>query len=134
MANLFYSKGLEGFADGSIDWDTHDIRVVLCTSAYTRNLTTDDNLDDVPAGSRVVVSGSLTGKTATDGILDAADVTFAALSGSAVTQLVIYKHTGTESTSRLILNCNAGDGFPLTPTGSDVNLIWSDGANKIAAL
>lgn len=35
MANVLYDKGREGFLDGSIDWDTDDIRVVLCRSTYT---------------------------------------------------------------------------------------------------
>ena len=35
MANALYDPGREGFLDGSIDWDTNDIRVMLALSTYT---------------------------------------------------------------------------------------------------
>jgi len=103
MANALYDKGRQGFLDGSIDWDTDDIRVILVdTGAYTVNLATHDNLDDVPGGARIATSAALGGKTATDGIADATDIVFTAVTGTTVEALVIYQHTGVESTSRLI--------------------------------
>ena len=54
MANALYDKGRQGFLEGSIDWDTDDIRIILVDLAdYTVNLATHDNLDDIPAGARV---------------------------------------------------------------------------------
>src|SRR4030042_6150695 len=103
MANALYDKGRQGFLDGSIDWDTDDIRCILIDSAdYTVNLATHDNLDDIPAAARVAVSGALTTKTVVDGIADADDVTFSAVTGDSVEGIALYKNTGTESTSRLI--------------------------------
>jgi hypothetical protein len=34
MANALFDPGREGFLDGSIDWDTDDIRVMLVKSTY----------------------------------------------------------------------------------------------------
>jgi hypothetical protein len=54
MASGLYAKGREGFLDGTIDWDTDTIKCVLVDTAdYTVNLSTHDNLDDVPSGARV---------------------------------------------------------------------------------
>lgn len=123
MANALYDKGREGFLDGSIDWDTHDIRVILVdVNDYTVNLATHDNLDDVPAGARVAVSSSLAGKTVTNGVADADNVTFSAVTGDPSEALVIYKHTGTESTSRLIAYIDTATGLPVTPNGGDITV------------
>lgn len=135
MANALYDKGRQGFLDGSIDWDTDDIRAILVdTGAYTINLATHDNLDDIAGGARIAVSSSLTGKTATDGVADADDVTFTSVTGNSVEMIVLYKHTGTESTSRLICAIDTATGLPLTPNGGNVTVAWDNGANKIFKL
>ena len=135
MANSLYTKGKQGLIDGSIDLDTHDIRVVLVDGAdYTPNLATHDNLDDIPSGARVAVSGALASKTVVDGVFDAADIVIAAVTGDQFEYLVLYKHTGTESTSRLIMLSDTASGLPCTPNGSDITLAWDNGANKIFKL
>ena len=135
MANALYAKGREGFLDGSIDWDTHTIKVVLVDSAlYTPNMSTDDNLDDIASGARVATSGALTGKTVTGGVADADDVTFTTVTGATSEYLVIYKDTGTESTSRLIALIDTATGLPVTPNGGDILVTWDNGANKIFKL
>lgn len=136
MASGLYDKGREGFLDGSIDWDTHDIRVILVDNGnYTVNLLTHANLTDIPVGARVATSGSLTSKTVTAGVADATDVTFTAVTGSTVESIVIYKHTGTESTSRLIAYIDsASSGLPATPNGQDITIQWDNGTNKIFKL
>jgi len=135
MANSLYDHGREGFLDGSIDWDTDDIRAILIDVAdYTVDLDADVNLDDIPAAARVAVSGALTGKTVTDGVADAADVTFSAVTGDQSEALVIYKHTGTESTSRLIAYIDSATGLPVTPNGGDIKVEWDNGSDKIFRL
>lgn len=135
MANALYDKGRQGFLEGLIDWDTDDIRLILIDAAdYVVNLATHDNLDDIAVAARVAVSGSLTGKTVTDGVADAADVTFTAVSGDVSEALVLYKHTGVESTSRLIAYIDAATGLPVTPNGGNINVVWDNGANKIFKL
>ena len=135
MANSLYTKAKQGLIDGSIDLDTDDIRVVLVDGAdYTPNLATHDNLDDIPAPARVAVSGALASKTVTDGVFDAADIVVAAVTGDQFEYLVLYKHTGVESTSRLIMLIDTASGLPCTPNGSDITLSWDNGANKIFKL
>lgn len=135
MTNALYDKGRQGFLEGAIDWDTDDVRVILVdTGAYTVNLATHDNLDDVPGGARIATSGAFSGKTVTDGVADANDVTLSSVSGAQSEALVIYKHTGTESTSRLIAYIDTATGLPITPNGADITIQWDNGANKIFKL
>lgn len=135
MANALYNKGREGFLDGNIDWDTNNIKAILVdTGAYTVNLSTHDNLDDIAAGARIATSGNLASKTVTDGVADAADVTFSAVSGATVEAIVLYKDTGTESTSRLIAYIDTATGLPVTPNGGDITVQWDNGSNKIFKL
>jgi len=135
MTNALYDKGRQGFLDGSIDWDTDDIRLILIdTGAYTVNLATHDFLDDVPGGARIAVSSSLAGKTATDGVADANDVVLTSVSGVQSEALILYKHTGTDSTSRLICYIDTATGLPITPNGADITIQWDNGSNRIFKL
>ncbi len=135
MANALFDKGREGFLDGSIDWDTNDIRLILVDEGTDNpNVATDDNLDDIAAGARVAVSNALDSPTVTAGVADAADEVLSAVAGATVEDITIYKHTGTEGTSRLIAKIDTATGLPLTPNGGDVTIAWDNGANKIFKL
>lgn len=71
---------------------------------------------------------ALASKTYTNGIFDAADVTFTALSNSSVSVegIVIYIDTGTDGTSRLVSFVDEGvTGLAFTPSGSDVTIQWN---------
>ncbi|WP_328439082.1 hypothetical protein [Nocardia puris] len=43
----WYGLGLQSLANGEIDWDTHTIKVMLCTSSYTPNQDTHRYKSDV---------------------------------------------------------------------------------------
>ena len=134
MANALYDKGREGFLDGSIDWDTDTIKVALIdTGVYTVNLSTHDMWDDASAGV-IGTPQTLGTKTVTAGVADAADATFTAVTGATVEALIIYKDTGTPSTSRLIAYIDTATGLPVTPNGGDITVAWDSGANKIFKL
>jgi ApbE superfamily uncharacterized protein (UPF0280 family) len=135
MANALYAKFKELLLGGDIALDADNIKVVLVDAAdYTVNLATHDNLDDIPVGARVATSGNLTGKSITNGVFDAADVTLTAVTGDPSEALVIYKDTGTASTSSLIAYIDTATGLPVTPNGGDITITWDNGANKIFAL
>lgn len=136
MANALYDKGREGFLDGSIDWDTDDIRVMLVKSGYTFSAA-HDFVDDITGGSfdngRSAALGS---KTVTSGVADAADTTITATAATACNALVIFKHTGSDATARLIAYIDTpSSGLPFTPAASQVvPVTWDNGANKIFKL
>jgi hypothetical protein len=134
MANALYDTGRNAFLTGDIDWVADTIKVTLVDAAdYTVNLSTHDFIDDVPSAARVATA-TLAGKSATAGVADANDVTFTAVSGDISEALVIWKDTGTESTSPLIAYIDTATGLAVTPNGGDINVTWDNGSNKIFKL
>ena len=135
MANALYNPGREGFLDGSIDWDTDDIRVMLVLSTYTF-VATHKFITDIGAVDNGRTSAELGSKTVTDGIADAGNTSLVATAASASKALVIFKHTGSDATARLIAYIDTVTaGLPFTPSaGQTVNITWDDGANKIFKL
>ncbi|MFF6951831.1 hypothetical protein ACFZAD_24630 [Streptomyces iakyrus] len=135
MANALYDKGREGFLTGAINWTSDNIKAVMVdTGAYTADLANHEDLADIPSGARISTSGNLSSKTATAGVADAADVTFSTVTGATVEALVLYKDTGTASTSRLIAYIDTATGLPITPNGGDINIAWPNGSSKIFKL
>lgn len=133
MANALYDKGREKFLDADIDWAAHNIIVLLVTAGYTANLATHEFITDL--GANIVArSGNLAGKSATAGVADASDVTITAVSGSAVTQLILARDTGTDATSPLIARIDTATNLPVTPNGGDITVQWDNAGNKIFKL
>ncbi|MGH3986592.1 MAG: hypothetical protein ACRDTZ_04655 [Pseudonocardiaceae bacterium] len=135
MVNALYDTGRAAFLGADVDWLADNIKCVLVDIAdYTADLSTDDFLDDVPSGARVATSANLVDKTAAAGVADAANVTFTTVTGDPCEALVIYKDTGTASTSQLIAYIDTATGLPVTPNGGNIDVTWNDGANKIFKL
>lgn len=135
MTAALYDGGREGFLGAEIDWDADDIRMILVdTALYTVNLASHRNLDDVPAGARVKVSGSLINKTKTAGVADADDTPILNVTGATAEALILYQHTGVEGTSRLIMYTDEATNLPYLPNGGDIESRWDDGPNKIFKL
>ncbi len=135
MANALYGLGRQGFLNGSLDWDTQEIRILLVDNAdYTVSIDVDNALDDVPGAGRVAESDALASKTVTLGVADAADKTWSAVSGDVSESIVGFYETGTESTSLLIFYIDTATGLPVTPNGGDITVAWDAGANRIFKL
>ena len=136
MANALFSPGREGFLDGSIDWDTNDIRVMLVKSAYTF-VASHKFITDLPAATadngRSLALGT---KTVTDGIADAADTSLTATAAAACNAYIIFQNTGADATARLIAYIDTvTSGLPFTPAaGGTVNIAFDNGATKIFKL
>ena len=135
MANALYNTGRQAFLEGDIDWLDDTIKAVLVDTAdYTPDLVNHDFLDDVSSAARVATSAALSGKSADNGVADAADVVFSSVSGDQAEALILYKDTGTETTSPLIAYLDSAAGLPVSPDGSDITVQWDNGANKIFKL
>lgn len=92
-------------------------------------------LASVPAGARIAISAVMGGVTLTDGVLDANDALFTAVTGPVSEIVMLFLDTGNESTSRLVAYMDTGyTNLPLTPVGGNVQIVWDDGANKIFKL
>lgn len=124
MTNTVYPKGKEALL-GSLNLLTDDIRVlVVDLDLYTYNAA-HDFLDDVPSGAQIKASGSMTGKTVTNGVFDAADTSITAVPTADHCALIIYAHTGTPSTSALIHYIDTGTNIMFNPNGGDVLVQWN---------
>lgn len=135
MANALYAKGRQKFLEGGIAWLADNIKLVFVdTGAYTVNLATHEFLSDITAGARIATSPNLSGKTSTDGVADATDPVVSAVTGTTVEAAVLYKDTGTASTSPLICFLDTATGLPFTPNGGDVTYQFPSDANKIFKL
>lgn len=136
MANAFYDPVKESWLDGTgpdMDTDTIKVALVNTTTDYTFSAA-HEFLDDVTTYSGTT-DQTLGTKTVTDGVFDAADVTFSSVAISAgkdVEALVIYKDTGSAATSDLI--CYIDDFTAITPNGTDITVTFPSGANKIFAI
>lgn len=135
MANALYDKAREGYLNGTLNWLSDDVRCILIdTALYTVDLAADEFLTAIPLGARISVSGSLTAKTATNGVADADDASFSLVSGASVEAVVLYRHSGVDATSRLIAYLDTITGIPFTPSGGNVAIQWDNGANRIFKL
>jgi hypothetical protein len=135
MANALYDRGRQKFLEGGIAWLTDTIKVVLVDGAdYTPNLATHEFLSDIPAAARVGTPQTLTGKSSTNGVADAADPTFPTVNGDQAEYIVGWKDTGVEATSPLMFLIDTATGLPVTPGGGDIIVAWDNGANRIFKL
>lgn len=144
MANALFVKfkeallnpGTLGTTSGdAVDLIDDNIKVVLVDHGVDTPLpATDQYLSDITAGARIATSGNLASKSIAGGVFDAADITITGVSGATVESIVIYKDTGTASTSPLIAFIDTATGIVLTPNGGDVTISWDNGASKIFAL
>jgi hypothetical protein len=75
----------------------------------------------------VGTAATLGSKTTTNGVFDAADATFSAVSGNSVEAIIIWVDTGgASSTDPLIVYFDTGiTGAPVTPNGGDIVVQWN---------
>jgi len=135
MANAIYPLAKQSFLSQSpsIDLDTDTIKTALVAAGYTYS--TSHQYYSSVSSSVVGVSATLANKSITNGVFDADDVTFSSVTGSAVTQIVIYKDTGTASNSPLIAFFDSPtSGLPITPNGGNITIAWSNDSSKIFKL
>ena len=107
------------------------VKVALVTAGYTYS-SSHQYYSSVSA-SVVGTPQTLTNKTYTNGVFDADDVTYTSVTGSQVTQLVIYIDTGSSATSPLVAFIDTSvTNLPVTPNGGNIAITWN--ASGIFAL
>lgn len=137
MANALFDPGREGFLAGEIDWDTAVIKCAL-VRGYTFDAT-DKFVSDLTGATLVATSAALTSKAVTNGVADAADVTFTAVAaGAAITSIVIFQSSAVtgggdvaSSAQRVIAYFDTGTGLPVTPNGGDITVAWGNVAGTL---
>ena len=145
MANALYDKARESFLgqNPALDWDTDTIKCTLIDIAnYTVNLSTHQymNTNTVATSAKVGTPQTLGSKTVANGVADAADLTYSAVTGASVEALIIWKDGGGGGTSAsgttdpLIAYIDSATGLPVTPNGGDITVTWDNGSNRIFKL
>ena len=127
MANVFYAKGIEAFLEGSIAALSDTIKVSLVTTGYTPNTSTDQYYNIISGGNITAAGVALGSKSGAGGALSAANLIWTSVSGSASAYVIVWKDTGTSSTSPLICIIDTATGLPVTPNGGDITVAWSGG-------
>ena len=134
MTNALYPKfkqkliGASTLSTGTpIDLATDTIKVALIdTNIYSYNSANEfwSSASSALVGTPI----TLTSTTVVNGVFDAADVTFSAVTGNSVEALIVFKDTGTASTSPLICFIDVksgGGGISVTPNGGDITVTFS---------
>lgn len=132
MANKFYRKGAEKMLRAAINYDSDTIKAVIVSDAYTFS-DSHEFLTDL--GTVVGTAQTLTTKSTTGGVFDAADLDFGAIApGPVCKALVLYKDTGSAATSPLLEYADEVTGFPMTANGGGITVPISNGPYKIFSL
>lgn len=124
-----YPAAVYQFERGNIDVLTDTLKAQLVDAGYVYSAA-DDNLNDVGAGHRVDAPVALAIDSISEGTIQVADpVVFPSVpGGDTVTGVVIYRDSGTESSSALIAYINERrDRVPLSivTNGGDITLTWT---------
>ena len=127
MTNQLYDLGREGILDATINMNSGDIRTMLVKSTYSFNQAHKflADIGSVDNGR----SSALGTKTYTGGVFDAADTTITATAAVACNALILFLHTGSDATARVIAYMDVVTGLPMTPAASGVvNIPWDNTA------
>lgn len=122
MASQLFPKGAGHLlgATTKVDLVADNIKILFYSGAIT---TTWEFVGDMTGASIVARSGNLAGKTTTNGVFDANDITVTAVSGSAFTHIILYDDTpATDAGKQLVC---VFDIASFTPTGGDISVIWN---------
>lgn len=132
MADVIYNGFKAKIMDGSIDLDTDTIKVALVTSSYTPDQDAHvffSSVTNEVSGTGYTAGGaSLANKTVTqdntdnEGVFDADDVSWTTATITA-RGAVVYKSTGTASTSPLI--CYIDFGADKVSTAGTFSIQWN---------
>lgn len=115
--NRFKYQQLGDTSVTPINLKTDTIKIALCTSSYTPDIDAHEFFDDITnevTGSGYTAGGATltvtTSKDETDneGVFDAADVSWTIAGSFSARYAIIYKSTGTASTSPLICYLDFG--------------------------
>jgi hypothetical protein len=123
VSNKLYPSALDGIGTSLINLVSDDIRMMLVDSGYVYS---DAHvfLSDGPAAHILGTVTALSGKTLTSGVWAASSpvVFVAPPDGFTVNAVVIYKHTGVNTTARLIAYFDAGFNLPLDLNGNNASI------------
>lgn len=141
-----YDHGRNLFARGELHWRAKGgsiFAAMLVDGDYQPDTATHRYLSDIPVQSRRGTNGGTDRLTAPPltlydpvaGVCDADDVMFTAVpSGPALPYVVIFADGGADELSPLVALLDSVQGMPFVPSGGDVEIVFSNGANRVFKL
>lgn len=120
--------------EGQLNWLTDPIYAILLDTVYYAASDAHTSLADIDSDAFVVSSPVLTGRTAVNGVADAADVEFPPVIHGACQAVILVKDGGTALQSKLIAYIDTAVGLPIIPANTTIRFTWDDGPNRIFAL
>jgi len=118
VASQLYPKGAENILEGNAQFGTHNFKVLFYSGSFN---SAHEFHSDLTGASIIATSGNLASVVATNGVVNANDITITAVTGSAFTHVILFRDTGTSATSPLIAIFDVAS---FTPTGGDVNVVF----------
>jgi hypothetical protein len=143
VASVLFDPGREGFLDGTINWGTTPVKKAALVRGYTFSAAHKFVSDVTGAGGTLVqTSAALASLTPTNGVADAADVTFSAVAaGAAIPAVIIFQSSAVTggadvaaTAQRLIAYIDSATGLPVTPNGQNITVAFDNGSNRIFKL
>lgn len=102
MDSRLFNNAREKAATTGLAWTTGVVRAVLLPSAWVPDFDAV-YLSEIPSGTRIATSLPITGRTAADGLCAGSRAEFSQFTDSRlISQAVLFKDTGVDSTSELI--------------------------------
>jgi len=131
----FYPKAGEHILNGMIDFMTDNIKVALLPTAYQYHAA-HAYLTDVGGAANLIGNPvELVNRTISQATFNAGHVDFGNIpSGANVGSAVIYKDSGSDSNSPLLLHVGNLYGVPFATNGGLVTLQWATDSAKIVTL
>jgi hypothetical protein len=98
--------------------------------------------DVTNTGTLHATSAALSSIDVTNGVFDAADITFTTPASNGTDHaLLIFQSSAVgggsdvaSSAQRLVAWIDTGTGVPIKPAGGDITVVWDNGSNKIFSL
>lgn len=135
MANAIYPKAKELALGAGLNLSAGTVKAQLVDLASYTYSAAHQFLSDVPSGARVGAAVTLSSKSITNGVFDAADLNFTGLTSAAsIEALVLHVDTGVEGTSPLLLFIDTATGLPISAGSTGGTVTWDNGASKIFSL
>lgn len=135
MASRMYNRGMYEIINQTTNWDTGDIRVLMVDDSYSfdpdSNFVSDVSADEISTTNyvrKVLQNTTITEDDANDEVLmEADDETWTdlgpATGGPIVAGVVIFRHTGVDTTAPLITFIDFTD---TQVNGGDFTVDWDD--------
>jgi hypothetical protein len=119
---------------GDLVWASDNIKMLGASAGYTPNTAAggDQFLTAIAGGNIVCTSPNFTTKSNVSGVLKADNPVFTSVSGSTITQFVVYNDTGTGATSELLIEYDtASGGLPVVPNGGNITFQFAGSPNFV---